>query len=230
MMAAPCRGCAQGVLVASLTDGKTLHERQGDDRYGGYTWLDAKHVAYFVEPPFLPSSMETPDEFRDPKDKDKHDPDDPFAPKPRTFDLMAVDIDTNDARRVGGYPGEDAFAFPTASPDGKSIAVQHASADGNFIAVIDVKSGKLRDLAEVGVGENPAFSPDGSMIVYTVGGDVRLYHLADGKIEELTKNPVNERYPAFSPDGSRVYFESLGRDPNFSSRQSTVIAYVSVTP
>ncbi|MGE5236309.1 MAG: DPP IV N-terminal domain-containing protein [Acidobacteriota bacterium] len=50
------------------------------------------------------------------------------------------------------------------------------------------------------------WSPDGSTLLLEGGGDLFLYHRADGKTERLTDTPAKEELATFSPDGTRIAF------------------------
>lgn len=65
--------------------------------------------------------------------------------------------------------------------------------------------------------EHPAWSPDGTRIVYSanggrVGRDPEILVVsADGRRRSrLTRNRVADLYPAWSPDGKRIVFVSIG--------------------
>ena len=231
LYAKPCRTCAASFMVISLVDGKTLYDRKAatddpqvpsNDIYGGYTWVDASRVVLLVKPRVDPALAEL-------AALDKHDKD--SAPSV-TLDVLAIDVGAGGAKvdRVAGFDANESFEWPTASPDKKTIAVAHGSANGSDIALVDLTTGKLVDL-HAGAGcLDPVFSPDGATIAFDEGGDIHLVHVADSKTEDLTENDFPERYPLFSPDNKHVYFESVGRDPNFDGRRVAVIASVEVAP
>ncbi len=123
------------------------------------------------------------------KDGDKAKADD--APTGDTFDFMIFDTTSKTSKRVAGYDGQSGIAVPAASPDGKRVAVGHATDAGQFLALVDTTTGKLIDVSVAPGGLNPAFSPDGSMVAYGDEGDIRLYHVAEGTVDELTKNPID---------------------------------------
>ncbi len=68
--------------------------------------------------------------------------------------------------------------------------------------------------SDSGLTTDPAFSPDGQLVVYASdrGGagnlDIWRQQLATGDAVRLTTDPADESEPTFSPDGSRVAFRS----------------------
>ena len=62
-----------------------------------------------------------------------------------------------------------------------------------------------------GLNMLPAFSPDGSSVVYCAtrgSGSCQIYHWSHKKIKKLTNNEGNNFAPAFSDDGKTIYFSS----------------------
>ncbi len=68
--------------------------------------------------------------------------------------------------------------------------------------------------SDSGLTTDPAFSPDGKLVVYAsdrAGGgnlDIWRQQLATGESVRLTSDPADESEPTFSPDGSRIAFRS----------------------
>jgi Tol biopolymer transport system component len=101
----------------------------------------------------------------------------------------------------GGAVTADLFRVSLANPDGSNpAALEHLTND---------------DAAE----SWPAWSPDGQQIVYAAdlsmvspGGstDLRIYHVADGQITDLTNDgaALIESAPDWSPDGQWIVFQS----------------------
>ncbi len=58
----------------------------------------------------------------------------------------------------------------------------------------------------------PALSPDGTKIVYESpadkGFEIYMRDLKSGKVEQLTKNEVDDWSPSWSPDGKKIVFVS----------------------
>jgi Tol biopolymer transport system component len=105
----------------------------------------------------------------------------------------------------------DRFFAPVVSPDGGKVAFQGLATG---IHVHDIARGTT---IHVGPGTAPAWSPDGSRLVYElteddghaiVAAELHLYDLASGRRSVLTATEqLVERRPAFSPDGSHIAFD-----------------------
>jgi len=105
----------------------------------------------------------------------------------------------------------DRFFAPMVSPDGDKVAFQGLTT-GIYIHVRS--SGAT---VRVGPGTAPAWSPDGSRLVYEVTEDdgheivaseLHLYDVASGRDQRLTATEDRiERRPGFSPDGSQIAFD-----------------------
>jgi len=96
---------------------------------------------------------------------------------------------------------------PVLSPDGKSIAFA-ALGDLYLMPV----GGKPRNIThDAAYDTDPAWSPDGSTLVYSsdkVGGLLQLflYDVKSGRERQLTRIPTQPIMPAFSPDGKRIAY------------------------
>ena len=120
--------------------------------------------------------------------------------------------------------------IPSAfSPDGSKIAFARSRVPtGVFIVNFTAESyvyvmntdgtGQTRLTNGAALDYSPAFSPDGTKIVYASysAGETDIYVMnADGSGQtNLTNNAGYDRAPAFSPDGSKIAFES-NRDGNY---------------
>jgi hypothetical protein len=212
-----CRGCPAGLLVIAAAGGKELHKSPGDAAaLGGFTWLGPDRLA-LLERPKPP----------EPKPEDaKAEPDeagDAEKPKPMPQRIVLVDLSAAPARQETIYAaGDEWLSAPSASRNGRLIALAREADDGKSIAVLDVETRKLTAF-DVGAADNPQLSPNGELVAFEHAGDIVALELLTGKKLPLTKSASIERYPVFSLDGSRVFFEVRDDDPVFPRRAVSVI-------
>lgn len=220
-----CQGCSGHLTIIDLASGDSLIERNEDETNYGFTWLDDKRLAFIVKP--VKSDRIVLDQppgsppGQDPRDADEEQ-----------IELRTFNLKTHEEVTVGRYPKSDGFASPVASPDGKLIAVQHAAVERgeNVLALIDTKTGELTDVPRAASGAWPAFSPDGSLVVYTEHDDLRLLKVKERLVEQLTENPLLEQNPMFSADGKTIFFEVLDKDPVAPRRHVQLVASIEVAP
>jgi len=108
---------------------------------------------------------------------------------------------------------------PVWSPDGKVIAFQNYTLDGNWHIWTVQPDG--RDAKEITTGffddREPAWMPDGSGLVFASdrSGDgqykIWSYTLATGAYKQLTTGPGAESNPVVSPDGKQIAFVDTAR-------------------
>lgn len=120
-----------------------------------------------------------------------------YAHRPRDFDSMEL-------RKVLG------IVHPALSPDGKRVA---------FAALGDIYvqslGGTLQNLThDRFLDTDPAWSPDGSKLVYSSdrGGkllQLRIWDLTSGEDRQLTQLSTQPLGAAWSPDGRRIAFISV---------------------
>ncbi len=85
--------------------------------------------------------------------------------------------------------------------------------DGSNPTRLTANAGVVADASAHMVDENPAWSPDGTMLVFDRAGAEGTYDVyvmdADGTGEvQLTDDPAEDGDPNWSPDGAQVAFES----------------------
>lgn len=93
---------------------------------------------------------------------------------PRNYvGLSLKDIATGDVRPVK-LPDNADIADAQWSPDGDYVAFTHTRADGMSLYVLDVKSGKAKEVLKDGINpifQEPRWLPDGRLMVFTIPED-----------------------------------------------------------
>ena len=118
---------------------------------------------------------------------------------------------------ISGIDGHASF-----SPDGNSILFSRIQPqigkDNNSIQVMNLESGAVKEIAEIGVNR-PDWSPDGQHIIFNPissfvagGGNIWIMEADGDKQRELLTPPLNNElgidrvYARWSPDGKQVLF------------------------
>jgi TolB protein len=125
--------------------------------------------------------------------------------------LWTVDVD---GAGLNAVPGVGSALSPTWHPSGRYIAYMDLSNDGTHVSVRDLVSGSSRRIPDRG-GSNitPAFSPDGSTLVFASGNDGMDLFAVPAFENETPRRITNGRgssnsNPSFSPDGRSIAFTS----------------------
>jgi serine/threonine protein kinase/Tol biopolymer transport system component len=120
---------------------------------------------------------------------------------------VVVDGEGNVRRLLGGVTG--AFMNPRLSPDGKRLAIQDASPQGNDIWVYDIASRTPTRLTTSGDALLPTWTPDGQYIVVSIqaqdGSYVRVR--ADGSAPAERIVGAGGLASTVAPDGRSLVFE-----------------------
>lgn len=138
--------------------------------------------------------------------------------KTASFDLLLVHTDGSSTQRL--TKTEEMEQCAALSPDGAAVVYCVSEirnkVDTSVIWVMNIDGTGKRKVAE---GETPAWSPDGSKIVFAaIRGNAShsdIYVIdRDGTNErQVTRNKRPNRWPDWSPDGSRIAYAShFGKD------------------
>jgi hypothetical protein len=226
----PCQDCPGNLLIVATDDGRTLFEEPHEEgRFGGFTWVDATHLAFVYRP--LPPEPAKGDRGGDEAEGGEAGEADP-APAPKSLPqaLWIVDLGANPPAAAPIFEAADSIILqsPDASRAGGRLALEVYGDGYARLGIFNLADKKLStfDLGN-GIG-TPTFSPDGKTIACVSNDDIALFDVEKAEARTLTDNPWVERYPVFSPDGARVYFESLGKDPNYPRRRVALIASAAV--
>jgi Tol biopolymer transport system component len=133
--------------------------------------------------------------------------------------LAEFDLSGRERRRFG-MPRS--FAFPSASPDGRTVAMGIRSPNNDDIYLLDVASGRFdRFSFDVAEDESPVWSPDGRRIAYSsasVGEQRRILVKTIGSSEPERLLYTGKRHlhlSSWSPDGHWLGFQEFSpRSPD----------------
>lgn len=98
------------------------------------------------------------------------------------------------------------------SPDGRRLLYQSPVGDGDRtdLFILDVRSGKRTRLTTGGRSYSPAWSPDGSMIAYSLAEEIVITPATGGRVRYVTRcrlpDCIGDLAPSWSPDGSQLAF------------------------
>ena len=98
---------------------------------------------------------------------------------------------------------------PSVSPDGRSLAYISRISGNYDIWVMDISSRKNVQITDdKGDETSPSWSPDGSRLLYSIGGDIYTQELDAIKATRLTEDEFDNIEPAYSPEGDMIVFSS----------------------
>jgi Tol biopolymer transport system component len=139
----------------------------------------------------------------------------------RAGQILTANADGSDVTPLSGLPPSVrphyGDAWPTFSPDGRSIAVflGEAGRYGDYW-IIPADGGEARRLTtDFDEGGAPTWTPDGKSLVFPSAraGSLNLWRVAvaGGLPEALTTGPGEDLDPVVSPDGRTVLFANVKR-------------------
>jgi TolB protein len=129
-----------------------------------------------------------------------------------TFDLLVVDSDGEDLRRIFG--SEMAVYSPTWSPDGRTLAYTQRETEGWRLVERDMQTGRTRVIqGNSQLIMTPAYSPDGTKLAFGmhVPGGIQIhdYDVSRGCcMRRLSSAPMDNLSPTYAPDGQRLALHS----------------------
>lgn len=230
-----CRRCPDALLVVDA-EGKTrLRAENEGGRFDGFTWLDDRRLAVLhtpvAPPPEGEQGAEAPEEAAAP-------PDARVFPAVRQT-LWIIDVSAEPPRPVALRPSDEGehLSWMSADRRGERLAFRLKHPEGSGLAVLTLADGALTRLIIPGKVSSPRFSPAGAWLTFNFrptgkGADeeIAVMPTAGGPVKVLTDNDTRDRYPTFDHTGKRIYFESLGKDPNHPKRHVALIASIPFEP
>lgn len=117
--------------------------------------------------------------------------------------IFVTDTGTKATRALTSGP---AHRLPSASRDGRTMAVVRSDGDQNHIWRLDPDSGREQRLSEGVFDSTPLVSPDGQWVVYSILGDNRRLMkipATGGAPTAMTEKPAFGL--SISPDGREVF-------------------------
>ncbi len=140
-----------------------------------------------------------------------------FAIHDRPNAVALVRLDLSDGTRQPEYSGSTAHQFdPAYSRDGRWAVYARSSTAPQLVLVIHDRAEKkdtlFRPRDSRATARNPAFAPDGSVIVFSLsdhgGQQIASVDHQGNSLKILTNSAGMNAWPAFSPDGRSIVFGS----------------------
>lgn len=137
-----------------------------------------------------------------------------------SYDLMVVDSDGEDARRLWGAPQ---IYSPAWSTDGLKLAYTTLGPNDEWQLIErELASGSTRRIVSGSLVQTPSYTPDGQLI-FAMWVDARrspgleLFRWDGSRAERMTSTNGDNLSPSVSPDGRQLAFHSsrLGRQHIF---------------
>jgi len=127
------------------------------------------------------------------------------------WNLMQTSVEGGNAEKMPA-PFENTRLF-TLSPDHSQFLIgQFTRRDDEMpLWLWPVQGGEPRRMGEA-IGHDPAWSPDGSQIIYVRGRSLYTIHPDGTQLRELAHGPGLPHFPAWSPNGETIRFSMDRRE------------------
>lgn len=120
-------------------------------------------------------------------------------------------------------PGFNPYAFDApawSAADALAFQAFHGDSPPLHVETVDRNGTHLRD---VGVGSQPAWSPDGRRLAFVRGGRLVVIGPTGTGLRRLSASGESASFPAWSRDGARIAFLARPKSPAGSPAQLTVV-------
>lgn len=136
----------------------------------------------------------------------------------KQFDIILMDADGDNPRNLTDHPAQD--GSPAWSPDGEHIAFTSDRSGRNEIHILDIFSGKVRQLTDNrpldGTANDPSWSPDGRYIAYKQstprkGQTIYIMDVKREVTDPLTPPELSiiKNRPRWSPNGKYILYHEI---------------------
>ena len=129
------------------------------------------------------------------------------------WNLMQTSVEGGNAEKLSA-PFENTRIFGISPDHSQFLIGQFTRRDDEMpLWLWPVQGGEPRRMGEA-VGHDPAWSPDGSQIIFVRGRSLYTIHPDGTQLHELAHGPGLPHYPAWSPDGETIRFSMDRREDN----------------
>ena len=130
----------------------------------------------------------------------------------RLFSLIVSDQDGENEHKI--MESKDPIMSPSWSPDSRRVAYVSFEGNKSSVFIQTLRTGnRIQVSSKPGINGAPAFSPDGSKLVLTLGGvdgnlDIHVLDINSRQTKRLTTHRAIDTEGSWSPDGRYIYFTS----------------------